>query len=57
MLPLSSISYPNTLVSDTNFFITDARATIQELMQYQMQAVPTIESNIAYFCINTISAA
>ena len=49
MLHLSSISYPNTLVLDTKFFITDARGTIQELMQYWMQAVPTIESDIAYF--------
>ena len=49
MLCLSSISYPNTLVSDTKFFIVDARGTIQELIQYQMQAVPTIESDIAYF--------
>ena len=49
VMSMSSISYPNTLVSDTKFFIADARGTIQELMQYQMQAVPTIESDIAYF--------
>ena len=44
IMSMSSISYPNTLVLDTKFFIMDARGTIQELMQYQMQAVPTIES-------------